>query len=171
ATALGRTVANGSTPPPDPDLQADMYALACDVLGAAGYRHYEVSNWALPGSECEHNLGYWRGRPYLGLGAGAHSARDGRRWWNLRPPQQYVQAVVSGASPVGGGEVLSADDLRLERLLLGLRTAEGITGSEVDAARAAPFLAEGLLDDRGGMLVPTERGLFLANEVVLALAG
>src|SRR5207245_11528608 len=80
STSLGRRVAAGLIAPPDPDLQADMYALACDVLGAAGYEHYEVSNWAKAGHRCVHNLGYWEGRPYLGLGAGAHSYRDAVRW-------------------------------------------------------------------------------------------
>jgi oxygen-independent coproporphyrinogen III oxidase len=85
-TPLGRAVIAGEVPGPDPDLQAEMYDLTCHVLGAAGYRHYEVSNWARPGHECRHNLGYWEGRSYLGLGAGAHSFRAGRRWWNVRPP-------------------------------------------------------------------------------------
>src|SRR5205085_12279205 len=71
ATPLGRAVAARRTPPPDPDLQADMFGLACELLGAAGYEHYEISNWAKPGRRCVHNIGYWEGRPYLGLGAGA----------------------------------------------------------------------------------------------------
>ena len=70
-------MAAGLAPAPDGDLQADMYAAACEVLAAAGYEHYEVSNWAMPGHRCVHNVGYWEGRPYLGLGAGAHSYRDG----------------------------------------------------------------------------------------------
>ena len=90
ATSLGRQVAAGLVPAPDPDLQADMYDLACGVLRDAGYEHYEVSNWARPGYRSVHNMGYWKGRPYLGLGAGAHSYRDGARWWNVRPPQQYT---------------------------------------------------------------------------------
>ena len=171
ATPLGRAVAAGVTRAPDPDLQADMFELACEVLGSAGYRHYEVSNWALPGFECVHNLGYWRHRPYLGLGAGAHSYRDGRRWWNLRPPQQYLEVVESGALPVGGEERLDAEALRLESVFLRLRTSDGVTAEEVDRDRAEPFLAGGLLDQRDGRLVLTERGLFLANDVVLALAG
>ena len=75
ATALGRKVSAGSVPAPDPDLQADMFSAACDLLREAGYQHYEVSNWAKPGYECRHNLGYWERRSYVGLGAGAHSFR------------------------------------------------------------------------------------------------
>jgi putative oxygen-independent coproporphyrinogen III oxidase len=171
ATPLGRAVDSGATPPPDPDLQADMFDLACGLLGAAGYLHYEVSNWALPGHECRHNLGYWERRPYLGLGAGAHSWRAGRRWWNVRPPQQYLDTVESGTLPLGGEERLDADAVRLESFLLGLRTAAGVPSDDVDRDRAAPFLDEGLLAERDGRLVLTERGLFLANDVVLSLAG
>ena len=171
ATPLGRAVASGAAQPPDPDLQADMFAAACDVLGAAGYVHYEVSNWARPGHECAHNLGYWRHRPYLGLGAGAHSARDGRRWWNVRPPEQYLALVESGRAPTGGEERLGPEDLRLESVFLGLRTSEGVPARDVDPGRAAPYLDGGLLAERDGRLVLTERGLFLSNQVVLGLAG
>jgi putative oxygen-independent coproporphyrinogen III oxidase len=172
ATALGRRVAAGTTPPPDPDLQADMYAAACELLGGGGYEHYEVSNWALPGHRCVHNIGYWDGRPYLGLGAGAHSHRDGRRWWNVRPPQQYVDTVAAGREPIGGEETLDAEERRLERLLLGLRTAEGVPEEWVeDAARAEEFVAQGLAARRTGRIALTDRGMLLANELVLALAG
>jgi len=171
ATPLGRAVQDGRTPAPDGDVQADMFELACDRLCAAGYEHYEVSNWALPGRECRHNLGYWERRPYLGLGAGAHSWRDGRRWWNVRPPEQYLQTVESEAKPIGGDELLDDDASRLESVFLGLRTSAGVSATDVDPDRAAPFLDEGLLDERDGRLILTERGLFLANDVVLALTG
>jgi oxygen-independent coproporphyrinogen-3 oxidase len=171
ATPLGRKVQAGLAPPPDPDLQADMYALACDLLGAAGYEHYEVSNWAKPGRECRHNLVYWRRQPYLGLGAGAHSYRDGRRWWNLRPPLAYLEGVEGGRRPVAGEEMLRPEEARMEEVFLRLRTSEGIPATKVDAARAAPYLQAGLLARRNAHLVLTERGMFLANEVVLALAG
>jgi len=171
ATALGRTVAAGLVPPPDPDLQAEMYDLACESLAATGYVHYEVSNWAQPGHECVHNRGYWEGRPYQGLGAGAHSYRDGRRWWNVRPPQQYLAEVEAGRAPVGSEERLSEDEAELERLLLGLRTSSGIPVSWLNgnASRADALVAEGLavrIEDR---LVLTDRGMFLANDAVLAL--
>src|SRR5256714_12339352 len=103
ATPLGREVATGARPAPDGDLQADMFLAACELLAAEGYEHYEISNWARPGFECVHNLGYWEGRPYLGLGPGAHSFRGDRRWWNLRPPHQYIEAVSAGRRPPGGG--------------------------------------------------------------------
>lgn len=168
-TGLGRAVAAGRAAAPDPDLQADMYEAACDVLGAAGFEHYEVSNWARPGHACVHNLGYWRGRPYLGLGAGAHSYRDEVRHWNVRPPARYVQMVAGGLRPTGGQERLSEAERRLERLLLGLRAAEGVPASWVGAAAADGFVADGLARRRADRLALTDRGMLLANQVVLAL--
>ncbi len=106
STPLGRQIAAGARPAPDPDVQADMFGVACELLGEAGYAHYEVSNWAKPGYECRHNLGYWERRPYLGLGAGAHSYRDDRRWWNVRPPEEYMAQVETGRLPTGGEERL-----------------------------------------------------------------
>jgi oxygen-independent coproporphyrinogen-3 oxidase len=169
ATPLGRAVASGATPEPDPDLQADMFAVACEILARAGYRHYEVSNWAKPGFECRHNLGYWERRPYLGLGAGAHSYRDDHRWWNTRPPEEYMDRVERGELPVGGEEHLDPSDAYLEEVFLKLRTLEGIPASWVDADVAAPFIENGLLDEEFGQLIPTERGMLLLNELVLAL--
>jgi len=170
STTLGRKVGAGLVPPPDADLQAEMYAVACEALAAAGYEHYEVSNWAQPGHRCVHNLGYWEGRPYLGLGAGAHSYRDGLRWWNVRPPAQYLEIVAKGERPLGGDERLSDRQCRLERLLLGLRTAGGVPSEWVEPARATEFVAAGLAERRNGRISLTDRGLFLANDVVLELA-
>jgi putative oxygen-independent coproporphyrinogen III oxidase len=172
ATPLGRRVGAGLTPGPDADLQADMFELACALLAEAGYVHYEISNWARPGFECRHNLGYWRRRPYAALGAGAHGYRDGRRWWNLRPPVAYLEAVEGGAPPVGGEERVEGDSARLEEVFLALRTPEGVPLEGVAGApRASDLIEAGLLGRRDGRLVLTERGMFLANEVALALAG
>jgi putative oxygen-independent coproporphyrinogen III oxidase len=171
ATPLGRRVASGASPAPDPDLQADMFAAACDVLREAGYRHYEVSNWAKPGYECRHNLGYWERRPYLGLGAGAHSYRQNRRWWNVRPPEEYLRRVEAGGLPIGGDETLDPTDAYLEEVFLRLRILEGIPASWVEPGRAEPFLQSGLLELDRDALVPTERGMLLLDELVLALAG
>jgi putative oxygen-independent coproporphyrinogen III oxidase len=169
-TPLGAAVAAGTNPAPDPDLQAQMYETACRLLASAGYRHYEVSNWARPGHECLHNLGYWEGRAYLGLGAGAHSYRDGRRWWNVRPPGRYIELTTGGHTPGGGGETLDPEARRLERLLLGVRRAEGVPAGWVPAEAAAELAARGLARLEGGRFALNDRGLFLASEVVLALS-
>jgi oxygen-independent coproporphyrinogen-3 oxidase len=170
STPLGRKVRAGLVPPPDPDLQADMYEMACGMLGAAGYEHYEVSNWARPGFRCGHNTGYWQERPYLGLGAGAHSYREGARWWNLRPPQQYMAMVMAERKPVGGEELLTEEEQGLERLLLGLRMADGIAEDITDPGRVEFLVADRLARRAGGRIALTERGLFMANEIVLELA-
>jgi putative oxygen-independent coproporphyrinogen III oxidase len=169
-TLLGRKVAAGITPAPDGDLQADMYDVACGLLSEAGFAHYEVSNWARPGFESVHNKGYWEGWPYLGLGAGAHSYWDGRRWWNVRPPSEYISMASGGRLPVGGEERLSEEDRRLEVLLLGLRTSAGIDGDPLVGERMAPYVAEGLAVRRNGRIALTDRGMLLANEMALALA-
>ena len=169
STPLGRKVQQGVVPSPDPDVQADMFELACEVLAEAGYQHYEVSNWAKPGFACVHNLGYWERRPYLGLGAGAHSYRDDRRWWNVRPPEMYLDLVEAGTLPVGGQERLEPNDAYLEEVFLRLRILQGVPSSWVEPGRAAPLLDNGLLRDDEGSLVPTERGMLVLNELVLAL--
>jgi oxygen-independent coproporphyrinogen-3 oxidase len=169
STPLGRKVRSGSVPGPDADEQADMFGLACELLREAGYGHYEVSNWARPGFECVHNLGYWERRPYVGLGAGAHSYRENHRWWNVRPPEEYLARVQAGELPIGGDERLELGDAYLEEVFLRLRILEGVPASWVDDGKAEPFLQNGLLEDRDGALVPTERGMLLLNELVLAL--
>jgi oxygen-independent coproporphyrinogen-3 oxidase len=169
STPLGRKVQTGAVPAPDADAQADMFAVACELLRDTGYAHYEVSNWAKPGFECVHNLGYWERRPYVGLGAGAHSYRNDHRWWNVRPPEEYIARVDRGEVPVGGEERLDAGDAYLEEVFLRLRILEGVPASWVENAKAEPLLDSGLLELRDRALVPTERGMLLLNELVLAL--
>ena len=169
ATPLGRQVAAGERPEPDPDVQAEMFEVACAVLADDGYHHYEISNWARPGYECRHNLTYWERRPYLGLGAGAHSYRGSTRWWNTRPPETYLSQVEAGALPIGGSETLEPSDAYLEEVFLKLRILEGVPVSWFEPATYEPFLDAGLLRDDAGRLVPTERGMLLLNELVLGL--
>jgi putative oxygen-independent coproporphyrinogen III oxidase len=169
STRLGRQVAAGARRAPDPDVQADMFQIACELLADAGYRHYEISNWAKPGYECRHNLGYWERRPYLGLGAGAHSYRDDVRWWNVRPPDAYIHTVGRGELPIGGSESLDPSDAYLEEVFLKLRILEGVPASWFEPDRYEPFVASGLLAGEFGRLVPTERGMLLLNELVLSL--
>ena len=97
-TPMERWVDSGALPEPDPDLAAEMYETAEEAMARRGYRHYEISNWALPGFESRHNLVYWRNEPYLGVGPGAHSYLDGVRFWNLRSPREYVRRVERAAS-------------------------------------------------------------------------
>ena len=87
----------GEIPEADPDLAADMYLLAEDMLAQAGYRHYEISNWAKPGMESRHNLTYWLNRPYLGVGPGAHSYLGQWRFWNITSPREYIARLGKAA--------------------------------------------------------------------------
>jgi oxygen-independent coproporphyrinogen-3 oxidase len=150
---------------PDDDDQADKYVLATERLEAAGYQWYELSNWARPGHECRHNLLYWSGGEYLGVGCAAHSHRRGRRWWNVRTPERYLVAVESGAPVEAGGEELDDDGRRLEALQLSLRTRAGVP---VSALADDPAL-DGLVHRVGDRAVLTVTGRLLANEVALRL--
>lgn len=155
---------------PDPDDQADKYALTDDLLGQAGLAWYEISNWARPGAECSHNQLYWRQGPYRGIGCAAHSHQvlaDGRskRWWNVRTPERYAQRVEAGSDPEAASEVLDAGTRRSEALTLALRTREGVP---VDALACDPVL-DGLVQRSGGRAVLTLRGRLLANEVAARL--
>ncbi len=137
STPLANAVASGSLPKPDADLAADMYLLALDKLAQEGYSHYEISNWALPGKECQHNMTYWKNEPYLGLGAGAHSHLGGYRWVNVSSPVEYVKHLASlktKLSPrpyfnnrwVDNIENIDRDLEIAEAVILSLRLEEGV---------------------------------------------
>ena len=151
---------------PDDDDQADKYLLAVERLESAGLRSYEISNWARPGHECRHNLLYWRQQDYLGLGCAAHSHRDGRRWWNVRTPDRYLEAIHDGRSAEGGSEELDPEARRIEGLQLSLRTSEGVPLGSLPEDDPA---LEGLVETRDGRTYLTVEGRLLANEVALRL--
>jgi oxygen-independent coproporphyrinogen-3 oxidase len=181
-TPLFERVAAGQTPEPDPDLAAEMYELAGVTLAKAGLRHYEISNWARPGMECRHNLVYWRDGDYLGFGAGAHSHRDGRRWWNVLAPGEYVARVRGGGSPEAGGERLDPAQVMGEMMMLGLRLHEGVTadvfrahfGRELAVVyeeELSELVAGGLLEWDGRRARLTARGRLLGNRVFARFLG
>jgi oxygen-independent coproporphyrinogen-3 oxidase len=149
---------------PDDDDLADKYELADDLLQAAGLANYEVSNWAVPGHESRHNRLYWQQADYLGFGSAAHSHRDGRRWWNVRTPERYIEAVTSGGATEASGETLDPETRRIEGLQLALRTREGVPATALDVDE----LADLVVSD-GVTVRLTRRGRLLANEVSLRL--
>ena len=151
---------------PDDDDQADKYELASAHLAAAGYDWYEISNWAVPGRTCRHNELYWRQGDYLGVGCAAHSHRAGRRWWNVRTPERYLDRVRRGRSAEADGETLSADTQRIERLQLELRTVRGVPADALPTT--APDL-EPLVEVQDGRARLTVAGRLLANEVSVRL--
>ncbi|GAA1918307.1 oxygen-independent coproporphyrinogen-3 oxidase [Marmoricola bigeumensis] len=169
-TALARRVRRGEVAPVDDDDLADKYVLADERFGRAGLGWYEVSNWARDdAARCRHNLGYWRGDDWWGVGPGAHSHRDGVRWWNVKHPAEYARRLDAGESPEAGREELTAEERHTEALLLGIRLAEGLPTSVLayDEQRRLPALEqEGLLDVVGDRVRLTVRGRLLADGVV-----
>ncbi|MGI8700894.1 MAG: radical SAM family heme chaperone HemW [Nocardioidaceae bacterium] len=184
-TALARRVVSGEVPRPDDDDLADKYELADEELAAAGYDWYEVSNWARsPSGWCRHNLGYWRGGDWWGVGPGAHSHVGGVRWWNVKHPAAYAARIASGTSPALAREVLDPQTRRVERVLLETRLTSGLPLAVLDRpgrAAVADLVDDGLVDIPGraadgvvdgpddAALTLTRRGRLLADAVVRAL--
>jgi putative oxygen-independent coproporphyrinogen III oxidase len=176
ATKFGRLVAAGRMTEPVEDDLADRYETACTVLGAAGYHHYEVSNWARAGHPSRHNLTYWRRGRYLGLGAGAHEFDGTVRRWNLSGVPAYLRAVRGSRRPTDGEERLDREQARFEALALRLRTVDGLgpgearrLGVDPDGAEVGSLRQAGLLAPGPGLRL-TERGMFLHGEAVARLA-
>ena len=178
-TPLRTLVATGRVPDIDPDLQAERHDVATEVLGAAGYEHYEISNWSRPGRASAHNVLYWSAGNYSAFGAGAHGHLDGTRWWNVRLPRHFIDAVERGRSTRGGQEELDPMQRVEEAVMLGLRLAAGIP-EDAFALRFGPFLeqrepevaslvADGFLERSLGRLSATEAGARMLNEIVLRL--
>ncbi|PID54516.1 MAG: coproporphyrinogen III oxidase [Micrococcales bacterium] len=171
-TKLAHQVLSGTVAPTDPDDHASKYEIAEFVLSAAGYRWYEISNWSKPGQQCRHNIGYWQGHDWWGIGPGAHSHVGGTRWWNVKHPRQYAQRVAGGLSPAAGREILTSQELCLEQIMLGIRLAGGLDTSCLPDPRIADEVqADGLADVRGDRLVLSLRGRLLADQVVGRLLG
>jgi len=195
-TKLAYDVEHGSVPEPDGDAQAEMYEWSQERMAAAGYRQYEISNWALPGQECRHNLVYWRNGDWLGLGAGAHSHLGGRRFADVYSPKRYVQlvgetaqtppagtdaaALVKGMRQVTYVEEPRPEIARADTLIMGLRLNEGVSlsefrrrfGEQADEGYAATFeefVSLGLLERADGRVRLTPRGRLLANELFTRL--
>ena len=182
ATPFGRWKASGRLAEPPEDDRGELFLRTHERLTAAGYDGYEVSNFARrPEHRSRHNTKYWGRAAYLGLGPSAHSF-DGRRrrWWNERDLAVWQRRVAAGERPVDGEEVLSARELALERVMLGLRTRGGIDLGELDrelgldlrstnAERVGRWSAEGLVELDGARLLPTLRGLAVADRLATEL--
>jgi putative oxygen-independent coproporphyrinogen III oxidase len=181
-TKMAAQVRRGLLTLPDGDDQATKYEMADDLLSAAGLDWYEVSNWSRsPVTACRHNLAYWRGSDWWGFGPGAHSHVGGAdravRWWNVKHPRAYADRLARGFTPGAGRELLDADDVALERVLLGVRLSEGLSVDTLGAEgrrAVAGLVVDGLLDGRaavGGTALLTRRGRLLADAVVRDLTG
>ena len=180
-TKLARQIRRGEVAQPDEDLQADMYELADALLGAAGYGWYEVSNWSREPSgdfaehRSRHNLAYWQGHDWWGIGPGAHSHVGGVRWWNVKHPAAYADRIGAGLSPAAGRETLDDETRRVERVLLGTRIRDGLVIAQLSPSSRtaiAGLIGDGLVDGASairGSLVLTLRGRLLADAVVRRL--
>jgi len=176
-TALARRVRRGELPMPDEDDYADKYVVADERLRKQGLEWYEVSNWATsPDHQCRHNLLYWRSADWWGVGPGAHSHVGGVRWWNVKHPAAYADRIGADLSPAHGRETLTAEDRRVERVLLELRLKEGLSLDVLDDAGRAAVPAQverGLAvvtrTPAGDRLVLTDAGRLLADGVVREL--
>ncbi len=191
-TPMEKSINTGVMPDPDPDLAADMYLAAEYAMQRAGYRHYEISNWALPDRESKHNLTYWRNGDFLGVGPGAHSYLAQHRFHNLRSPREYIRRMSNGGAPRTGiaidtrmleempaVESVEAIDQFMEMaetMMMGLRLDTGIVEADF-AARFGRTLSDvytdvlpelhelGLIETKAGAIKLTDRGLLLGNEV------
>ena len=205
-TKMGAQVARGELPTPDPDDEAAKYELADALLSEAGYAWYEISNFARATDDdlasgrpstfyahaSAHNLAYWRDWDWWGLGPGAHSHVGRMRWWNVKNPAAYAARLCDGRSPAYAGEILDEDTRELERVMLGVRTSEGIElaglpgtrqadeagaalgAGSVSGGRVAALIADGLIDGAAalrGRAILTLRGRLLADYVTRELMG
>jgi oxygen-independent coproporphyrinogen-3 oxidase len=158
-------------PLPGEGILAEMFLASGRILGEAGLRRYEVSNLARPGSECLHNLRYWRRVPYLGLGPSAHSYDGARRWGNLPSLSGWAEALREGRSPLEFSEDIGPEEERLEKVMLGLRLSEGLEDAVLEGAPSLDCLVrDGYLSRAGGRVAPTERGLLVADWLARTLA-
>ena len=205
-TKMGAQVARGELPTPDPDDEAAKYELVDELLGEAGYAWYEISNFARASASdrasgrasttfehaSRHNLAYWRDWDWWGFGPGAHSHVGRMRWWNVKNPGAYAGRLRAGVSPAAAGEILGEEERELERVMLGLRTAEGVELDGVPAmamrdgivsglsvcqslsGRVASLISDGFIDGVAaldGRAVLTLRGRLLADYVTRELMG
>lgn len=173
-TAMARKVRRGELPMPDDDDLADRYERIDAALSQVGFSWYEVSNWAKPGGQCRHNMLYWRDGNWWGAGPGAHSHLDGTRFYNVKHPARYAVTISGGELPVKDSEGLTAEDRHTEKIMLGLRLAEGIDASllgedELDKARrqAEAGMVEFVSVDGGQRIQLTNRGRLLADAIIV----
>lgn len=181
-TKLAAQIRRGVYPDTDPDDQADKYLLTEERLAGSGYRWYEISNWAHdPGNlgihQSQHNLAYWRDQDWWGIGPGAHSHMAGLRWWNAKHPAAYASRILDGISPAIGQEIPDADARQLEKIMLGIRLAEGLDMDVLTPqaqSEAQVLVSQGLIESDSmerRKIVPTLKGRLLDDAITRRLAG
>jgi putative oxygen-independent coproporphyrinogen III oxidase len=171
-TRMAAAVRRGDLSVPDPDVQAARYEAADRTLHQRGFRWYEISNWArTPADRCRHNLLYWTAGNWWGVGPGAHSHVGGVRWWNVKHPAGYAARLEDGASPAAAREILDERTREVERVMLGIRLADGLPVATLDPQAVTQLVAEGLLTPVADRVALTMTGRLLADLVVRRLTG
>lgn len=160
-TRLTEMLARGEIAEVDEEEQNRMYELLCERLEKAGYHHYEVSNWALPGREAVHNSNYWNRTPYIGIGAGAHSYQQGVRRAN---PCDIARYIAGDYTPEE--EILTEEDIYNEQVMLSLRTDRGVDEGLLEPERVAHYLQRGLMARRDHRIVATRSGIMILNTIL-----
>lgn len=168
-TAMARKVRKGQLPPPNEDVYADRYGLIDTALRAQGFDWYEVSNWAKPGGECQHNLGYWLDGDWWGAGPGAHSHIASRRFFNVKHPSTYAQHLAQGQLPIKEEELLDSTECHEESVMLGLRLRQGLEltrFTEAERAVIDKYVSLKLLHIYDGRVASTLQGRLLIDGII-----
>ena len=168
-TKLAAQIKRGELTMPDDDLMADMYLLVDQLCQDKGLSWYELSNWSKPGHECRHNIAYWENKNWWGLGPGAHSHIDGKRFWNVKHPTAYKQKLFAAETPIADSEVLTPEQMAVESIMLGIRMREGLEIAALTSAQMEKmeiYRSSGYLDLLDNRLVLTVTGRLIADRIV-----
>jgi len=174
-TKLAAQVRRGEFIIPDDDETADKYLLADQLFHEAGFEWYEISNWSKPGSSCRHNVAYWKGANWWGIGPGAHSHINGRRWWNVKHPTAYRERIEEGHAPMQAHEILTEEEMAREEIMLLLRLPAGLSLERFNPAQRTAledFAAQGYFEQdpwEQGLLTLSRSGRLIADRIVREL--
>jgi oxygen-independent coproporphyrinogen-3 oxidase len=171
-TKLAAQIKRGDVASPDDDLMADMYLYIDQACGFKGLKWYELSNWAKPGHECRHNIAYWKSANWWGLGPGAHSHIDRKRFWNIKHPTAYKQRLFDGLSPIADSEELTDEQRKSEYIMLASRLRTGISKRALSVAqyeRMTEYIKGDQIIDAPDALILTATGRLIADRIVAEL--
>ena len=168
-TKLAAQIKRGELSMPDDDLMADMYLLVDQLCEAKSFSWYELSNWAKPGHECRHNIAYWENKNWWGLGPGAHSHVNGKRFWNVKHPNAYKEKLFNARSPIHESEDLNFEQMARESIMLGIRMREGLQITLLDPHQLeilGTYRENGYIELRDDRVLLTPIGRLIADRIV-----
>lgn len=168
-TKLAAQIKRGELSMPDDDVMADMYLLIDKLCEAHSFSWYELSNWSKPGHECRHNIAYWENMNWWGLGPGAHSHINGKRFWNVKHPTAYKQKLFAGQSPIHESEILTAEQISVESIMLTIRMREGLDINSLSIAQIellAGYRENGHVHVADNRVLLTPTGRLIADRIV-----